>query len=60
MELIRHEEYRSVLINHLINKSIRHWDPAMRSMSAQSLRMLCELNLAGLGPHVAERIVCIY
>jgi tubulin-specific chaperone D len=55
--LARHEEYRSAFIDHLINISIRHWDPAMRSISAQSLRALCELDLRPLGPGVVGRLV---
>jgi hypothetical protein len=53
----RHEEYRSFLIDHLVNTTLRHWDSAMRQLGAQSIRKLCELDLSRLGPRCASRVV---
>lgn len=53
----RHEEYRPFLIDHLLSVTLRHWDPAMRQLGAQSLRTVCNLNLPLLGPEVAARAV---
>lgn len=53
----RHEAYRPFLIDHLLTITIRHWDPAMRLLGAQSLRAICELELPALGPKAAERAV---
>lgn len=38
-----HEEYRSAMLEHLHYTTLRHWDPAMRLIGAQSLKMICEL-----------------
>ncbi|EJF63417.1 ARM repeat-containing protein [Dichomitus squalens LYAD-421 SS1] len=54
-EVAEHEEYRGCLIDHLLNVTLRHWDPAMREIGAQSLRYICELDLAALGPEAAKR-----
>lgn len=53
----RHEEYRPFLIDHLLSVTLRHWDPAMRQLGAQSLRTVCDLDLPLLGPEVAARVV---
>ncbi len=57
LSLRRHEEYRGCLIDHLLAVTLRHWDPAMREIGAQSLRCICELDLVKLGPDVAKRAV---
>lgn len=31
------------MLEHLHYTTLRHWDPAMRLMGAQSLKMICEL-----------------
>ncbi|KAJ9116353.1 hypothetical protein QFC22_004794 [Naganishia vaughanmartiniae] len=38
-----HEEYRSAMLEHLHYVTLRHWDPAMRLIGAQSLKLICEL-----------------
>ncbi|KAH8998594.1 TBCD protein [Lactarius akahatsu] len=50
-----HEEYRPFLIEHLLTVTLRHWEPTMRQLGAQSLRQLCELDLSQLGPQCANR-----
>ncbi|KAI0354961.1 TBCD protein [Trametes cingulata] len=54
-EVAEHEEYRQFLIDHLLSVTLRHWDPAMRQIGAQSLRAICELDLGSLGPQAASR-----
>ncbi|KAI0657425.1 TBCD protein [Cubamyces menziesii] len=54
-EVAEHDEYRPFLIDHLLSVTLRHWDPAMRQIGAQSLRAICELNLVQLGPDAAAR-----
>ncbi|KAI0761942.1 TBCD protein [Trametes elegans] len=55
-EVAEYEEYRPFLIDHLLSVTLRHWDPSMRQIGAQSLRAICELNLIQLGPEVAARV----
>ncbi|GHJ90423.1 hypothetical protein NliqN6_6825 [Naganishia liquefaciens] len=38
-----HEEYRAAMLEHLHYTTLRHWDPAMRLIGAQSLKLICEL-----------------
>ena len=54
---IRHLEYRDALLEHLMTVTLRHWDPAMRQLGAQSLRGICQLSLDSLGLSSAERVV---
>ncbi|KAI0269819.1 TBCD protein [Gloeopeniophorella convolvens] len=53
-QVAQHDEYRSFLIDRLLNVILRHWDPVMRQLGAQSLRKLCELDLPRLGPDCAK------
>ncbi|KAI9512401.1 TBCD protein [Russula earlei] len=55
-QVAEHEEYRAFLIDHLVTTTLRHWDPAMRQLGAQSIRKLCELDLSRLGPQCAIRV----
>ncbi|RPD62432.1 ARM repeat-containing protein [Lentinus tigrinus ALCF2SS1-7] len=54
-EVAEHEEYRPFLMDHLLTITLRHWDPAMRQIGAQTLRIICELDLVTLGPDAARR-----
>lgn len=54
----RHDVYRPILLNHLLTVSIRHWDPVMRRLGAQSIRAICQLDLWKLGTDCIERAVC--
>ncbi|TFK86795.1 ARM repeat-containing protein [Polyporus arcularius HHB13444] len=58
-EVAEHEEYRPFLIEHLLSVTLRHWDPAMRQIGAQSLRVICELDLVKLGPGAATRAAAL-
>jgi hypothetical protein len=53
----RHIEYRPGLIDHLLSITLRHWDVAMRQLGAKSLRLICEVDLALLGPSCVSRLV---
>lgn len=55
----RHDEYREGLHRHLLDPGVgvRHWDPAMRELAAQSLRSIVELDTASLlQPTVGELV----
>jgi hypothetical protein len=39
---VRHDEYRSHLLEYLHTRTLRHWDVAMRQIGAHSLRLLCD------------------
>ncbi|KAI0372156.1 TBCD protein [Pilatotrama ljubarskyi] len=54
-EVAEHAEYRPFLIDHLLSVTLRHWDPAMRQIGAQSLRAICELDVGTLAPQAASR-----
>ncbi|CAE6415293.1 unnamed protein product [Rhizoctonia solani] len=45
-------EYRRPLIEHLTKTTLRHWDPKMRVLGSQALRVVCEVDLGTLGPQV--------
>lgn len=53
----RHEEYRPYLIEHLLNATLKHWDASMRVIGAQSLYLICKIDLATLGPEASRRAV---
>ncbi|KAF8133796.1 TBCD protein [Boletus edulis] len=55
-QVAEHLEYRSSLINHLISTTLRHWDIMMRQLGAKSLRLICEIELASLGPACVLRL----
>ena len=52
-----YEEYRPILVSHVIGVTLRHWDPVMRQLGAQSLREICRHDLATLAPSVISRVV---
>lgn len=53
----RHEEYRPALIDHLLSVTLRHWDPAMRKLGAQSLASISQLDPSVLLQSSAKRVV---
>lgn len=55
-QVAEHEEYRPFLIDHLVTTTLRHWDPPMRQLGAQSIRKLCELDISLLGPRCANSV----
>ncbi|RDB18014.1 Tubulin-specific chaperone D [Hypsizygus marmoreus] len=52
-----HLEYRSFLLNHVLDVVLRHWDPTMRELGSQSLRLICLTDLAILGPQASAKSV---
>ncbi|KAF7797405.1 hypothetical protein EIP86_008600 [Pleurotus ostreatoroseus] len=56
VEVAEHTEYRHGLLEHLISISLRHWDPAIRRLAAQSLQRICSLDLKALGLACVDRI----
>ncbi|KAG6890812.1 hypothetical protein C0995_003245 [Termitomyces sp. Mi166 len=51
----RHEEYQTFLLNHVLDVTLRHWDPAMRELGSQSLGSICLENLDVFGPVALEK-----
>ncbi|KAJ6512250.1 TBCD protein [Mycena vitilis] len=54
-QVAEHVEYRGFLFDHLLNVTARHWDVSMRRLGAQSLRLICGVDLSALGPAVIKR-----
>ncbi|KAI0031394.1 TBCD protein [Vararia minispora EC-137] len=54
-QVAEHVAYRSSLIDHALSITVRHWDPSVRELAAQSLRRICELDLRDLGSSCAGR-----
>ncbi|KAK0201710.1 tubulin folding cofactor D C terminal-domain-containing protein [Desarmillaria ectypa] len=54
-QVAEHPEYRRYLFDHLLDVPLRHWDANMRQLASQSLRLICLLDLSGLGPQVCSR-----
>ncbi|CAE6412425.1 hypothetical protein ACGC1H_005473 [Rhizoctonia solani] len=46
-------EYRRPLIEHVMKTTLRHWDPKMRVLGSQALRVMCGVDLSALGPQAA-------
>ncbi|KIK93339.1 hypothetical protein PAXRUDRAFT_145292 [Paxillus rubicundulus Ve08.2h10] len=58
-QVAEHIEYRPGLIDHLLSITLRHWDVAMRQLGAKSLRLICEVDLALLGPSCIPRLALL-
>ncbi|KIJ54812.1 hypothetical protein M422DRAFT_24702 [Sphaerobolus stellatus SS14] len=56
-QVAQHPEYRQALLDHLLNRSLVHWDVSMRILGSQSLRAICELDLANLAPNIEEKLL---
>ncbi|ORY81205.1 armadillo-type protein, partial [Leucosporidium creatinivorum] len=50
-----HPEYRSSLIEHILDVGLTHYDPDIRILAASSLQALVELDPAGLAPDLISR-----
>ncbi|TCD65493.1 hypothetical protein EIP91_002577 [Steccherinum ochraceum] len=55
-EVAGYEEYRTVLIDHVLGFTLRHWDPVMRQLGAQSLKEICHRDMSTLAPTIATRL----
>ncbi|ESK95004.1 tubulin-specific chaperone d [Moniliophthora roreri MCA 2997] len=54
-QVAQHKEYATILFNHLLDVTLRHWDVTMRSLASQSLRLICFCDLARFGPEGTAR-----
>ncbi|CCO31366.1 Tubulin-specific chaperone D AltName: Full=Beta-tubulin cofactor D [Rhizoctonia solani AG-1 IB] len=45
-------EYQQPIIEHILKTTLRHWDPKMRILGSQALRVVCDVDLGALGPRV--------
>lgn len=51
-----HEEYRSFLIETLLQRTIVHWDPAMRELGAKAVSKVARLDLPRIVPEVVGKL----
>ncbi|KAF5389176.1 hypothetical protein D9757_003527 [Collybiopsis confluens] len=58
-QVAEHQEYRSYLLDHLLNVTLRHWDISMRRLGAQSLRHICLIDMDNLGFDAIQRCVIL-
>ncbi|QRW06519.1 tubulin folding cofactor D [Ceratobasidium sp. AG-Ba] len=49
-------EYRQPLIDHVMKVVLRHWDPKIRELGAQALRMMCAVDMRELGAKTASQL----
>ncbi|KAG6841983.1 hypothetical protein C0991_004474 [Blastosporella zonata] len=56
-QVAQHQEYRISLMNHILNVTLRHWDPSMRELGSQSLRAICIHDLNTLGTIAIEKSI---
>ncbi|KAG8833480.1 hypothetical protein FRC17_010655, partial [Serendipita sp. 399] len=56
-EVARHIVYRDTLFNHLVEKTLKHWDPAMRSIGAEALKELCKPDVYVLAPPIIAKLI---
>ncbi|KAH8825282.1 TBCD protein [Flagelloscypha sp. PMI_526] len=56
-QVAEHEFYRQALLDHVLNVTLRHWDPAMRRIGAESIRHICLLDLGTLAPRVHAKVI---
>ncbi|KAG6814258.1 hypothetical protein H0H92_015373 [Tricholoma furcatifolium] len=47
------------LLNHILDVTLRHWDPTMRELGSQSLGLICLQDIDILGPVAIEKSVRI-
>ncbi|KAF5369524.1 hypothetical protein D9758_002666 [Tetrapyrgos nigripes] len=58
-EVAEHTEYRTYLINHLLDVSLRHWDFNVRRLGSQSLRLICSQNISSMAVEPIGRCVVL-
>ncbi|QRV92384.1 tubulin folding cofactor D [Ceratobasidium sp. AG-Ba] len=49
-------EYRQPLIDHVVQVVLRHWDPKIRELGAQALRVMCAVEMRELGAKTASQL----
>ncbi|KAF5382770.1 hypothetical protein D9615_002931 [Tricholomella constricta] len=54
-QVAQYLDYRPFLLNHVLDVVLRHWDPAMREIGSQSLRLICRADLPALGPEAVAK-----
>lgn len=54
-QVAQHAEYRDFLVDHILNTILRHWDPDMRELGSQSLRLLCQIDPIKLVPRASSQ-----
>jgi len=59
VDIANYEEYRYSMINHLITYSVVHWDQTMRELAAQSLGMICKMDVPYTESNVIPKLVAL-
>ncbi|KAF8713101.1 Tubulin folding cofactor D C terminal, partial [Rhizoctonia solani] len=55
-QVATYEEYRRPLIVHIMDTTLKHWDPKMRVLGSQALGAVCSVDLSTLGPQVVSEL----
>lgn len=55
-QVVVFSEYQQPLLDYVIRVVLRHWDPKMRELGAQSLRVMCEVDMKNLGAKTASQL----
>ncbi|GAB1520812.1 hypothetical protein RhiTH_003900 [Rhizoctonia solani] len=55
-QVATYEEYRRPLIVHIMDTTLKHWDPKMRALGSQALGAVCSVDLNTLGPQVVSEL----
>ncbi|KAG8769057.1 hypothetical protein FRC12_005192, partial [Ceratobasidium sp. 428] len=55
-QVVVFSEYQQPLIDHVMEVTLRHWDPKMRALGAQALRRMCAVDLKDLGTRTAAQL----
>ena len=50
-------DYRDSLFDHVLDVVARHWDPTMRELGSQSLRLICSADPLTLAPQASAKAV---
>ncbi|KAE8232318.1 hypothetical protein CF326_g2657 [Tilletia indica] len=56
-DVARHDEYRPPLLNHLLTVTISHWDRSMRTLAAESIRALVDINFEAQAEQVTSTLL---
>ncbi|KAK0530433.1 hypothetical protein OC842_003936 [Tilletia horrida] len=56
-EVASHDVYRQPLLEHLLTVTIAHWDRSMRSLAAEAIKALVDIDYERQAPDVAQKLL---
>ncbi|KAK0525403.1 hypothetical protein OC834_005194 [Tilletia horrida] len=56
-EVASHDVYRPPLLEHLLTVTIAHWDRSMRSLAAETIKALVDIDYERQAPDVAQKLL---